>query len=301
MNKIIIINSTGQLGNKLWLNSSVYAYCLEKNYICENYDFNRPNHEYSKYFNFAAPKLNLNILLFQKYLKLQTKYPALKILKKALAFLFLGGVELVEAEQPDRIFYLPPDDNKDAEQLSTLEKIENSSDKTFYFSGFFFSNSVGIKKYREEIADLFKPKKQYLEEVNDFLKPLRDKYKLLVGVHMRLEENQKIFESGHVYTFEEFRRVLEDFLNSLKQFAKEDVVFILCSDLKFDPKEFKDFNTVPGPGGIITDLYSLAGCDLIIGSNSTYGAWASFYGGIPHIRFSTEKINWSDKLADLKK
>jgi hypothetical protein len=69
----------------------------------------------------------------------------------------------------------------------------------------------------------------------------------------------------------------------------------LCSDEAIEQDKFVGLNFVLGPGSEITDLYMLAETDMIIGSNSTYGTWAAYYGQIPFYCFSAEKINWLSK------
>jgi hypothetical protein len=57
--------------------------------------------------------------------------------------------------------------------------------------------------------------------------------------------------------------------------------FLLCSDIRLDPTEFRDFDILTGTGHPVEDNYALATCDYLIGPPSTYTAWASFYGGAP--------------------
>jgi hypothetical protein len=79
-------------------------------------------------------------------------------------------------------------------------------------------------------------------------------------------------------------------LNNHKE--KKSIVFVICSDGEVDENEFLGLNYIKGPGTEVEDLYCLAGMDTIIGSNSTFGSWAAYYGNIPLFHFSHGKIDW---------
>ena len=42
----------------------------------------------------------------------------------------------------------------------------------------------------------------------------------------------------------------------------------------------------------IEDLYTLSLCDVIIGSNSSFGNFAAYYGNKPHIVLQKETMDW---------
>jgi hypothetical protein len=76
----------------------------------------------------------------------------------------------------------------------------------------------------------------------------------------------------------------------MNQDAKK-TYFIICSDEKIDLKKFKNLNISQNTGNEIEDLFLLAKTDFIIGANSTFGAFASYYGNIPFLVFD-HKIDW---------
>ena len=57
-------------------------------------------------------------------------------------------------------------------------------------------------------------------------------------------------------------------------------------------REFAGLNVVPGPGTVATDLYALAACDVLLGSNSTFAAFAAFMGDIVHVIVEPSGVEW---------
>ena len=78
----------------------------------------------------------------------------------------------------------------------------------------------------------------------------------------------------------------------LKFSNKQNVNFMICSDEKIAETHFEGLNYTICNGNLVEDLFTLASCDAIIGSNSTFGAWASYYGNIPLIVFERDQIDW---------
>ncbi len=61
--------------------------------------------------------------------------------------------------------------------------------------------------------------------------------------------------------------------------------FWLSSDEPLNIHNFKNFDIYfDSQPHFITDLYTLAQCDYIIGPPSTYSMWASFYGNVPLLK-----------------
>jgi hypothetical protein len=277
MKKIIILqNNNGRLANQLWLYASMYAYCLEKKYVCENPSFFRYNH----YFNTPIPDSIARLFFSEKYLH---KPKTLKGLYSTYSTMvkFLNNKNVVKDN--DDTFILSPDIPSNKNQQVVLQKIDRSKNATFYFCGWLFRTPKGLEKYRKEIHKYFEPQEKYLKRITDLLKPLRDKYKHLVGVHIR-HGDYKTWNGGRFYyTFSEVRAVLESYL--VKYENPEDVIFIICSDDDIDDNVFTGLPYTKGLGTEIEDLYTLSQTNIIIGSNSSFGAWSAYYGNIPFIIF----------------
>jgi hypothetical protein len=74
---------------------------------------------------------------------------------------------------------------------------------------------------------------------------------------------------------------------------QEKYCFLVCSDEKIKEGKFPNINFIFGPGNEIEDLFILSKTDFIIGSDSTFGAFASYYGNIPmKIMKNKNNCNW---------
>lgn len=289
MKKITVLeNNGGRMANQLWHFASMYAYCLEKGYECENLAFFR----YVCYFNFSIKNVIVNSV-FVKFYKWHKNIKLTKVLYiiyiRLIKMLFSRRIIVDNNEE----FLLPPTPNLKEEQMAKLRLIDRGKNLNWFFCGWLFRNPVGLEKYRREICEYFKPREQYYNLVLNFIKKLKSDYKLVVGIHIR-QGDYKTWEGGQYYfTSEEVRKIIDDFLLHKPNIKIEDTVFVICSDGKINDGCFRGLNTVLGPGTEITDLYTLTASDLIIGSTSTYGSWAAYYGNIPFIKFSKDKIDWS--------
>ena len=294
MKKIIILeHNEGRLGNQLWNYISIYAYCLEKGYECDNWSF----FEYEKYFE--------NIKTGNIFVRIFFKNILMNFVKsrKAAIFLYRRYISLVKILNQEKIiysdtlaskrsvFYLPPTKKKNHPfNQKEMEKIKVIDGKKRYFSGWMFRNPVGIEKYRKKIKKRFKPEEKSRLATESFVSELREKYDYLIGVHIRQGDYTALNGRKFYFSQEQVYKILLDLKKNLK---KKKCCFIICSNGKININIFKKIDAVKGPNEVIEDLYALSLTDFIIGSNSTYGAFASYWGNIPMAVFSREKINWS--------
>jgi len=302
---IIILESSpgARLSNQLWNFASIYAYCLEKNYICKNYSFFEYKRKedntyscvnYNDFFNFSDHswfnkiliKIHLNKNKFCRRLKIYNRY--LNLIK------FLFPKQIIDsgnALKYNGVFYLPPSRIKNEHDKKEIEKIETSKFKTVYTTGWLFRNPVGIIKYRQKILKFFKPKKYLTEKVNNFVNPLKSNYEEIIGIHIRQGDYKNFDDGKYFFGQNKIREMLNNFLLNFNK-NKEKILFIICSDGNIDEKIFNNLNIKISRNSAIEDLFILASTNLIIGSNSTFGAFASYLGNIPFIVLE-EEIDWN--------
>jgi len=294
--KIIILdhNKGGRLANQLWSFISVYAYCLEKKYECQNYSF----FKYAEYFNIPISNFFVRIIFFNNLIFPKKLGILNTIYQKYITYIKKHHADLIVSDKRDPyVFYLPPSRTQDSDYAKKIDFIERSKNKKIYLDGWLFRNPIGIEKYRKEITDYFKPRKKILKKIDSFISPLRKKYDIIIGVHIR-QGDYTTYKDGELYfSPQEVRLILNDYI---KYINNKNVLFLICSDEKIDENIFKGLNFVFGLGEAIEDLYSLSKTDLIIGSNSTYGAFAAYYGNIPIIVFERPRIEWAKINLDKK-
>lgn len=291
MKKIVILQTSGnELANQLWNYASIYAYALERGYLLENPSF----FEYGNYFTMPAPNLFFKLVFFlpfTNYTKRKTAFRR-KIWRKlyfwyARTMLRFSGNHLVAYKDADnKPYYLPP--TKESEgKLSELEKRE----KNIYFDSWLFRNPAGIKKYYKEIRGYFRPRDNISSSVASQIKDLRIRYQTVVGVHIRQGDYKKWRGGVYLIKQKRAREIIEEYLAVFGK-NKEKTCFVITSDGPINAEEFPGLNVTVSKNNAVTDLFLLASTDAIIGSNSTFGAFASYYGNIPFIVMRKEKIDW---------
>src|SRR3989344_463054 len=274
---VILRHNGGQLGNQLLLSTSIYAYCIERGYKCTNYSF----YEYNKYFQFKTP--NFWIWIFEKFseVKLFRRRVVVYLIYKYTSYLLqILKKGIVIKEDPEESFYLPPTPINNTKHKAIIKRVENSSDKLIYIDGWTFRNPLGLKKYHDQIIQSFKPKEEIIQRANQFIKQIR-KDDFLVGVHIRQGEyKSKNFMDAKLYFKEnEVADILRDYLRKENK-DPQKVLFILCSDEALNLSSFSGLKIQIGIGIMMEDLITLSMCDIIIGSNSTFGSFAAYFGNI---------------------
>lgn len=278
---IILEHNGGRLANQLWNFMSIYAYALERGYECQNYSF----FSYHQYFRFTIKSSLIRWLFFKPLFKGRNFFRRwygtyVKAIKRRKKEQFIISTD-------ENIYYLPPTVSETVE----LKKSEESTGKEIYFSGWLFRNPVGIARYYKELVNAFRPQKNIEEKVVAFMKEVRSSYRHIVGVHIR-QGDYREFEGGkYLVSLERVREIMEEYLAKLGK-RLEETCFIIASDEKIEMSQFGQLPVIASTGQMVEDLFMLSGCDVILGSNSTFGAWASYYGNIPLVVLQNETIDW---------
>lgn len=289
--KIIIFKSAGnELANQLWNYASIYAYSLERGYKLENPAF----FEYGMYFKISATGLFFRILFFLPFKNYTGRKTTLcrRVWRKLYTWYtkimtsFINNHLLSYDNEDYKPYYLPPT----KESSGTLSKLESNT-KNIYLDGWLFRNPIGLKKYREEIKKYFQPKKEIVSLIDLNIKKLRDDYQNIIGVHIR-QGDYKIWRNGEYYIEQErVREILDEYLRETG-IDKTKTCFAITSDGQINISLFDGLNIFVSKENMVHDLFFLAKTDIIIGTNSTFGAFASYYGNIPHIVFQKKDMDW---------
>ncbi|MBU3968901.1 alpha-1,2-fucosyltransferase [Patescibacteria group bacterium] len=284
MKKIIILkHGGGELTNQLWNYISIYAYAKEINAQIINPSF----FEYGCNFNIKCSPI-LNLLLYKPFANYTKRRSGLKRqiwrnMYKLYVFLmriFQKGSIVSSINSNNTVYYLPP----------SIKDHLDTTKNTLYFEGWLFRNPEGIKKYRKEILEYFKPIPKIEKNVEHFLGKNINKH--LVGVHIR-QGDYKIFKDGRFYIEQKrVREIMDEYLNFIKK-SHSEVVFIITSDGQIDEKQFMGLQYKISHMGPVEDLFLLSKTKTILGSDSSFGNLASYFGDIPHIVFNKEKMDWN--------
>lgn len=286
---IILQHGGGELANQLWNFASIYAYCMEKGFDCQNYSF----FEYAQYFNIPIQSKVVNFFFFKPFSDSHGRRTTPKTrFWRFIYKIYVGIIIFFHKKQVissvntrSEKYFLPP-----TQEVSLLSSQENSTD-VLYFTGWLFRNPKGLEKYRKQITDYLKPRLKYTKNIDARIDAARRNYKHIVGAHIR-QTDYRTHKSGTYFVPpERVRVILEEYLVNFHKDPKE-TLFIIASDEHVDEKTFIGLNTTNSGGNAVEDLYILSLCDVIIGSNSSFGNFAAYYGNKPHIVLQKEPMDW---------
>ncbi|MDO8604220.1 MAG: alpha-1,2-fucosyltransferase [bacterium] len=292
MKKAIILSADGnELANQLWNYASIYAYTVERGYKIVNPSF----FEYGEYFTMPAPNWFFRIIFylpFKNYTKRKTAFRR-KLWRKLYSWLIYFSMKisadrmLSYSNKKNLPFYLPPTESPQAE-LSRLEHGEQN----IYFNGWLFRNPIGLEKYRVDVLKYFKPREDIETEVHKQINNLRVRFKNIVGVHVRQGDYVNWRGGAYFIAQPRVREILNEYSTVLGLNTLE-TCFVITSDGPINTSLFAGLNILVSTGNAVNDLFLLSLTDTVVGSNSTFGAFASYYGNIPFVVMQSTEVEWS--------
>ena len=293
MKKIIIFkHGGGELANQLWNYLSIYAWSLEEKVPLSNPSF----YEYHGLFNFLK-KESLPVRLLAKMF---TNYRGRKqnLWKKAwrmIYSLYTRFIELTKSQcilssqnQSNEVTYVPP-----TVSLSDFHAGKNKlfPNANIYISGWLFRNPIGLEKYREELVEAFTPHPRLVEKMKIIMSEIGQKYSKVIGLHIR-QGDYKTWKGGKYFIEQtRIRTIINEYLTKNSLDAKE-ILFLIMSDGTIEKATFDGLNIKISKEHPVADLFLLSKTDAIIGSDSSFGHLASWFGNIPHIVLKNEEMDW---------
>ncbi|MDP3958358.1 MAG: alpha-1,2-fucosyltransferase [bacterium] len=285
----------GQLANQLWNYISVFAYARERNIECRNYSF----FEYHHYFDIPVGNPLIELFFFLPLAPLRRALPEhvlIPLWRKwykifVLAVRFFKDRSLVSSgtsADKDGPYYLPPSPNTPA----AFDGKEKTIAHTLYFDGWLFRNPKGIVRYREDIRTYFRPNARTRRVVETCVAEIRRNYSRLIGVHIR-QGDYRTFKGGRYFVkAARAREIIDEYLREEK-LDPSKTAFIVTSDGHVEKKIFEGLNVFMSGNNAAEDLFIIASCDAVLGSDSSFGNFAAYYGNIPHIVLSRLPIDWA--------
>ncbi len=167
-----------------------------------------------------------------------------------------------------RYVYFDREDSDDARVR------EMASAPVVVFEGWDFCSREAIRTTREVLVTVFRPREEVLTGVHNLTASMRERADVLVGVHVRWGDyrgTDKFFSlTDYVERMRDIRALLLPRKAAFLVFSPEEV-----------PTERLPEDSFVCSRNAISDMYSLAGCDYLVGPPSTFSMWASYYGGHP--------------------
>ncbi len=282
MKKIIILkHGGGELANQLWNYISIYAYGLETGAEVQNPSF----FEYHPYFKFIEHE-NFLTRFFSYWFRdsigrrgsSRNRFWRNAYLAYAHSVQFFVRNSVVSSEnEGNQVVYLP----------TTLPTKD-----TLYFVGWLFRNPAGLKRCRRELVSAFTPNSAIEKKVTDIIGSLRQTHEKIIGVHIRQHDYREFKGGAYFIDQTRVKEIIDEFIqrNSIN---KNATLFLITSDGPIEGSIFRNLNTYISKEDSVTDLFLLSSTDMIIGSDSSFGAFASWYGNIPHIVMTKNQMDWN--------
>lgn len=163
-----------------------------------------------------------------------------------------------------------------------------------FAKGWNYRHSGLLYQHADLLRKVFKPKEIYVEAVNVTIADARERFDVIIGVHLRRGDYKNFFDGRWYYEDAVFAEKLKETKTCFEEKGK-NCGFIVCSNEQVNKDAFAGMELITADRQAIVDLYLLASCDYIIGPPSTFTMWASFYGAVPLyvIRDKQKKINLS--------
>lgn len=282
---IIISSKFGQLANRLFLFAHFIAFAIEHNLTIINPAFE----EYAQFFE---PTCND---LLCRYPIAQSRLPIHQQMRKAAYDFFRAlsfGVNKAKILNPIfGVIRLPENQEYDLSSPEFLDLVTRK--KVVLVKGWMFRDNSNFVKHADKIRDYFTPIEVHRSPVNSLICTARQSCQILIGIHIRQGDYADFMGGKYFYTVSQYIHLMEK-VEAL--FPNQQVAFLICSNVQQKPEDFSSFNVTFATHHLVEDLYSLAQCDYLMGTVSTYTMWASFYGKVP--LYMIQDLDQSPSIAD---
>ncbi|QEC69076.1 hypothetical protein FRZ67_17805 [Panacibacter ginsenosidivorans] len=271
---VVIDHKAGQLANRLFQFSYFIAHSLEHDYKLINPCFEeyRDLFETTSKSNFDTGNIQLafsrNLFINKKLTQLinRLRRPASKNNSKLFFFEFHNIRQ--QYDQQHKVF-----------DMSDASFVKKAKRKILFAKGWHYRDTAALIKHADTVRKIFTPCDIFMNQVKNVVAATKN-YDVRIGVHLRKGDYENFFEGRWFYDDTVYAQKMQALQNTFAA-QKKTCVFILFSNEIIDATSFAGLNILTGQRPAITDLYSMAACDYLVGPPSTFTMWASFYGSVP--------------------
>lgn len=147
-----------------------------------------------------------------------------------------------------------------------------------FLSGFYFFAPQSLRQHKQEVRRYFSLRPELSGKVDALVGAAKKDADVLVGVHIRQGDYRTFCDGIMFYETDVYVALMQSIAN---QCVGRKVAFLVCSDEKQGPELFDGLNVTVSSSEPVVDMYALAQCDFIVGPNSSFSHWASFWGDVP--------------------
>jgi hypothetical protein len=287
---VILIKRFGQLGNRLFLFAHLVANAAEHGYALANPSFNG----YARFFRAPATGdfggLPIRVAVLPEAPARERWLDRLfGLVQRPRIFDVLHRMRrALPTPQLPELLYLDDEHAYDLNQPDFLQLAR--SPRPVLLHGWCFRDRPNLRKHAPLIRELFGLIEPHRAAVARVLAAARREADVLVGVHVRRGDYATYFDGRYYYDDATYARLMREVAAQFPPATR--VAFLLASDEPPPATAFAGLRVHYASGHFVEDLYTLAGCDYLIGPPSSYSMWASFYGEVPllHVEEPTQAV-----------
>jgi len=275
---IINIGSFGRLGNRLWTLANVAGFAIEHDRRVLNVGGSLP-----PVFDYQVPKAQSSS---KPVLLDVVNNPSIRrALSKGIALSArIGLATLIDAGEQFVV------------NMEASPWCSRMLRRFVVVNGFYFSAPGLVSKHAASIRSMFALRDAESAKVERILHLARTGADVLVGVHLRRGDYRTFCDGIMFYDDREVagvcRAIADDNPGSR-------VRFLLVSDEPIVHAAYEGFDiALTNAAEPWIDMYALSGCDYIVGPNSTFSHWASYFGRVPlHILDYKAAVRFGDRVC----
>lgn len=275
---LVISGRYGRLANRLWTCANVLAFARDRGFRVVNPAFR----DFAHYFATPAEQASQAAVDFRRAFALPWYWQALFSLTYKIN-LRTGWFPNIELGESGRLIL---EDSQETTDFFSRYRLS-------FLSGFYFCAPKCLERHGDTVREAFVPKVNLTNKIERTVRELRNRADMVIGIHMRQGDYRTYCDGIMFYSSAEYYEVMKSLA---KQLPNRRLCFLICSDEEQDAAYFSGLDVVVSNGGAIDDLYRLAQCDYIVGPNSTYSQWSSWWGKVPlHVLDWRAAINHGKK------
>lgn len=259
---IVIKYPYGRLGNQLELAAHLITYANKKNRTVSLLYFSKFSDAFPYFENNPICAYPKKFFYYKSIYGKLIKYA----LSKSIVINRIPKIDFLEKNQ--WIYY----DNEAAYENKEFKKLNESL--ICEIKVWRFRSTELIKKYRALIKEIFTPNIAVLEDAKKQRKLVG--CEVVIGVHIRWGD----YKTEAPESYHDIEVYKDKMIEAVKLFKNKTVGFIVCTEEKIEFDTLNELKCVYPKKDAITDLYTLAHCDYIIGAASTFSQWASYWGEV---------------------
>lgn len=158
-----------------------------------------------------------------------------------------------------------------------------------FLRGWLIRASRSVEQHGDTLRRYFRPDEAFRVQAEKRVHALRQRHDVVVGVHIRQGDYRTWLNGKYYFPTARYVRWMR---NLAATFEERRVGFLVCGDEPHHEREFDGLSVCCHGGHLVEDLHALSCCDYLLGAQSTFSQWASFYGNVPllHLRHTDDEV-----------